>query len=528
MADPGNHRPARPTRDPRTSLAILAAVGLATAHLARFRNSHYTLDDAWITFRFARNLVEHGTLAFNLDQPPTEGMTNLLWTLLSASWIAALPDHDPIFMARIIGGALHLATVAVLAILAARMTGALGGRPWLGALIAGVLLAASGNLAFYATSGMETPLWTFLFALSLLLHHRASTDTSLVPAGAMGGSLGLLATTRPEGVLVGGLLVASLALWGRKRCLAAAVPFVLMVLALELFRYTSFDSLVPNTFHAKPPSLAYGIPYLSRWLIWATGGLGVLALLPLVRTRTGAVLAGVALVVMVGAAWSGGDWMPGFRRLALPTLTLFLMGAVAAATTTGRQRVMSGLAVCALLAGSGAMALHGADAEAYAHTKFSWLGRLASRTPGVRTVALYDIGRFGWDYTGSIYDIAGLTDAHLARVPREHGQTGWDQHYFEARSPELLLALAENPVEDPLVAPFRPRALDRPAFVSVLEHGGYTLHTQIPMNNTFWCLVFRRGDVQLSEDLWGAPVAFDFREVIVAHLGKAEAPRGQD
>ena len=49
-------------------------------HSLRF---DFVTDDAFISFVYAKNLVEHGALVFNLDER-VEGYTNFLWTLILA------------------------------------------------------------------------------------------------------------------------------------------------------------------------------------------------------------------------------------------------------------------------------------------------------------------------------------------------------------------------------------------------------------------------------------------------------------
>ena len=176
-------------------LGGLAAIG----HALRFSDLSHALDDAWISFRSARNLVEHGVLTFDVTRAPVEGFTNLLWTLMSAVWIWLLPDIDPIAPARLAGLILHGTTVGLAVRLVGRLVHEASGRAWPAMALTAAALAAAGSLAFYAMSGLETALWTFLFVLSLdRLHARAHLSA--------GVSLGLLALTRPEGVLVGGLL----------------------------------------------------------------------------------------------------------------------------------------------------------------------------------------------------------------------------------------------------------------------------------------------------------------------------------
>ena len=81
--------------------ALTPLVGLVAfaVHVARFAGPEYVLDDAWITFRVARNGLEHGVLSYDVDLP-VEGATNLSWTLASLIWIAFAPAHDPIGPAR--------------------------------------------------------------------------------------------------------------------------------------------------------------------------------------------------------------------------------------------------------------------------------------------------------------------------------------------------------------------------------------------------------------------------------------------
>ena len=61
---------------------LLVAAAALIAHSLVF---NFVTDDAFISFVYSRNLVEHGQLVFNLGER-VEGYTNFLWTL----WMAAL------------------------------------------------------------------------------------------------------------------------------------------------------------------------------------------------------------------------------------------------------------------------------------------------------------------------------------------------------------------------------------------------------------------------------------------------------
>ena len=107
-----------PQPDRSLRVVTLGTLFLAALTAWQFASPAFAIDDAWISFRIARNLLEHGALTFNLGRPPVEGMTNFLWTLLSAGWIAALPSVDPIHAARALGLLCHLVTIVLVGRLA--------------------------------------------------------------------------------------------------------------------------------------------------------------------------------------------------------------------------------------------------------------------------------------------------------------------------------------------------------------------------------------------------------------------------
>ena len=101
-------------KNERSFRVVLFAVLVATcAQLFRYRDESFAIDDAWISFRIARNWVAGDGLTFNAGEAPVEGMTNLLWTLLSGLWIGMAPNLDPIIGARLVGGLCLLVTVTV-------------------------------------------------------------------------------------------------------------------------------------------------------------------------------------------------------------------------------------------------------------------------------------------------------------------------------------------------------------------------------------------------------------------------------
>jgi len=92
--------------DIRNRLTLLTVL-IAAGWLAWTRR--FVQDDAFISFRYARNWVNGHGLVFNPGER-VEGYTNFLWTLLCALPIKM--DWDPVFFTTIVG--IGLFTVSLL------------------------------------------------------------------------------------------------------------------------------------------------------------------------------------------------------------------------------------------------------------------------------------------------------------------------------------------------------------------------------------------------------------------------------
>src|SRR5215471_17974579 len=71
---------------------LIAAAAMAVAATLLVLLSRLTIDDAYITFRYARHLAEgYGLGAWNHTGDRVEGYSSLLWTLLlgGAAWLGA-------------------------------------------------------------------------------------------------------------------------------------------------------------------------------------------------------------------------------------------------------------------------------------------------------------------------------------------------------------------------------------------------------------------------------------------------------
>ena len=157
--------------------------------------SRLTLDDAYITFRYARHLAEgYGLGAWNHTGERVEGYSSLLWTLLLGRRRSA--------RRRCSAGVEGVGRCGGARASLPRSSGA--------ATIAPPSLPASSSrcivpFVLYAASGMEAVAFTSLVTLALV--GPAAWQPIVAP---------LLVAMRPEGVLVAGIDVLALA-WRRER-----------------------------------------------------------------------------------------------------------------------------------------------------------------------------------------------------------------------------------------------------------------------------------------------------------------------
>lgn len=150
-------------------LALLLLVA-SLAMLLRFIPTPRTIDDAFITFRYSRNIVEGHGFVYNVGSR-TLGTTTPLFTLLMAgiSFVSG-SEHYPWF-ALTVSAIADAITAVLLCLIAFQLTGKLS----VGVLL-GSLWAVSPMSVTFAVGGMETSvaiLWCTAAACALLWQRQA-------------------------------------------------------------------------------------------------------------------------------------------------------------------------------------------------------------------------------------------------------------------------------------------------------------------------------------------------------------------
>jgi hypothetical protein len=170
---------------------LLVGIGVLYAVYMLMTVPRWTVDDAYISFRYAYNLVTHGELNWNVGYDPVEGYTGVMLPLLVAPVIAL--GGDPAVASQAIGLLAFIAS----AVLLWRISGNLELPPIVRGIVQ-VLFLIAPSFYTHVFAGLETMLYMALILASfyaLLL--RADTLLPIV--------LLLASLTRPEGVLLAAL-----------------------------------------------------------------------------------------------------------------------------------------------------------------------------------------------------------------------------------------------------------------------------------------------------------------------------------
>lgn len=232
-------------------LAALAFTPFAVTLAWQIATSWFLCDDAFIAFRYARNLVDGHGLVFNRGER-VEGYTDFLWVLeLAGLWRLGLRPEvaAPVLSLLWTAGTLALAVADARRRVAPPMRFVAG---W----IAFGLLACCASFACWSTSGLETRQFTFFAVLAVFL--AGDRDPSARRLFAASWVFAAAALTRPEGQLLFGCTLAWRLVHDQRRrairpthLLCFAVPFLLVVTGHYLWRHSYYGEWLPNAYYAK-------------------------------------------------------------------------------------------------------------------------------------------------------------------------------------------------------------------------------------------------------------------------------------
>jgi len=444
------------------------------------------IDDAFISYRYARNFAAGDGLSFNPGHL-VEGYSSTVFVLLLAAFTAVF-GRTPIG-GVVFGVIFQAATAATAAAFLLRFVKPRIFTPMPMFVVAFLICHPTG--VGYAQSGMETSLASFLVVLTAYLAASAVGDEPAENAApeptarqtvrravSCGVAMLLLALTRPEMLVMFAPVAAWLWLARRtdrvRRVLAFAAPFVVGYGAFLLWRHSYFGEWQPNTYYAKVAGggLFLALRGWSYFIIYVKVAvfplfLGIALLLqagtraPFSHVERGLLamaLAGIAAVIYVG-----GDHFP-LARFLVPISSLLLL-AFTLSLGSFRDRLparagdwfrrnswLSWIAASLLFMASMTLSMiergQGMHFARMGRLAQSWcdLGREMAAAFGTGTsVGAVPIGALGYCSDMDILDLVGLTDRTIAHTKTDltltavgHGRYNAD-YVLEVRKPHILL-----------------------------------------------------------------------------------------
>ncbi len=429
------------------------------------------VDDAWITYAYARNLAHGQGIAFNPGER-VEGCTAFLHMALLApfSWLTARLDLVAVAL-NIVAWA---GVVALLWSFIRKFSGPRVGVLGL-FLTAFALLGLSG--AAWTFSGMEMPLVALAWLAAVAVHLREREKNTVPWASALlTVAAGLL---RPDGILVAPTLAISTWWADRgKRDWKNAGIYCALVIGLFggywLWRWSYFGYFLPNTFYAKVTTVSLsltlsGVRYVVRWLFGMV--VPCFGLLAFIAARREAPAPRWVKLMLALVATSlgycllvGGDFFS-FHRFLLPSYAPMLLATWWCGVAWRRKRRRRATAperprpvkiaiaaalfiVCQFVYFIGRVPPQGLVHEFIVQNTQDWqriAAMLPADTPPDAVIATVPIGALGYFSHRYILDLVGLTDVHIAHAPAPTGVgiTGhekYDIDYVMQRAPQLILS----------------------------------------------------------------------------------------
>ena len=456
-------------------LAVALPTGLTGLHALFY--GRWIVDDAAITFAFARSIATGAGPVLQPGAVPVEGYSSPAWlVVLTVGRLLGLFDRgtwfgvpDYVIFPKVV------ALCCCAGIFACMYSAALAvsGRPVLVTLVAGSVTASVPSFVIWSFSGLENSLLGLAaVGIGAVLVRAAATGRLLaVPTAVTCGLLaGLAALTRPDGLIYAGAFPVAALLLVRRDAVRRTVgmsmtslgSFAVPVAPYLAWRLWTFDGYLPNTALAK----SQGFP---GWEALARPGElggyigGPAAMLTMVCIGAALVrpsrLCRALIVLLVPLGLSvvafgvlKADWMAQYRFATAVWPLGALAGTLAAAhvlpqlATGGRVLVVALAAAAAVVSGIGladsarvfranptvplCMVAQevGYNINAYA--------RIVGRPDA--TILAPDIGGAALTSTLKIIDLAGLADARIAAYWHNKDWTGLRDYVFDQARPTFI------------------------------------------------------------------------------------------
>jgi hypothetical protein len=299
---------------------------------------NFTIDDAFISYRYAKNLFQEHQFVFNINEPPVEGYSNFLWVM----WICIgyLMNIEPIIFSKISGILFSQFSIYVLYKLALLL-----GKNKNSSTLICIFYACLPNIALWSIGGLETSLFSLFLMIALyffILYFKNSSKKALIGASLF---FSLASLTRHEGLLIFassvifliGIQISRRKFFSPESIILLGLMFLFIGVLYGpyfLWRIVFYGSILPHTFIVKAEPITFIflleqlVFYLPLILIFLPILILILMRVKMLRNISqipySMLYLGVILITFCSILIILSSWMPGFR-FAIPIIPLILL-----------------------------------------------------------------------------------------------------------------------------------------------------------------------------------------------------------
>lgn len=441
-------------------LILLSGVVLQTlaGYSAEDNSGHaWGSDDAWISYRYARNLAHGEGLVFNAGER-VEGYSNFLYVLLIAAGFS-FTDGFGIYVYSVVLNSLFMA--AALIVFHSYMRERFG--DWI-ALVSAMLFAMLPAVWVWTASGLETPL-ALLLQLSIWVNVEriAASDDTQRQRILLALLVLLSVLTRADGFITPIIAAVYLALKGKRQAaLVVAAAAAITLTAHILFRLAYYGYPLPNTYYVKVSGTLFArlksaikqlIAYMPRYglqpylLILAAAFLST-AIQAVQDWRT--TLQQMRFDVFLAAGWlgyflyTGGDTFDERFLLILSCLGVTILFEMGQRIRPLRELALIAVPICLAYYGAALILDTRYDFRTEKYDRWLMLGEFLREEHPEALLAIDGAGKAPYFSGLETVDMLGLNDAFIAhQTVSGFGNPGHNKHdvdYVFSREPDVIAA----------------------------------------------------------------------------------------
>lgn len=302
-------------------LAFAVNFIVRTSHVSIDGVRYYVVfDDGMIGMRYAKNLVLHHALVWNLGER-VEGFTDPLWTLLMAAAIWVFGTHFAPLAMQVLGGLICLALFIYFFRFATRTNAGFAG-----AFLAFLFLLLAYPISYWGLGGMEACALCLIYALAAGAQYRYENCERPNPLLLHSGLIVVAYLLRPDGWLALAPFFAASAYdclkqKNYRRVLVAMMVPVVVAATTLVARKLYYGEWVPNTYVLKVEGyslglrLQNGMAFLTPFFQQNLAALGLVVLSVFTKKRAAYLNMLAVDILLAYQVYVGGDVWQYWRQI---------------------------------------------------------------------------------------------------------------------------------------------------------------------------------------------------------------------